>query len=135
MTFLPTTQRSIRIGHALVWAGLFVAAQAGAQASGSAAGHAHGHSHGATAQASPTAAEASPAQATGSARGEVRKIDLAQGKLTVRHGEIQGLDMPAMTMVFAVRDKRLLDGLKVGDTVGFTVQREGSQYVLIRIER
>ena len=31
---------------------------------------------------------------------EVRKIDKAQGKLTLKHGEILPLDMPAMTMAF-----------------------------------
>ena len=67
--------------------------------------------------------------------GQVKKVDKAAGKVTLSHGPLANLNMPAMTMVFAVRDKRLLDGLKVGDAVGFTVQREGSQYVLIRIER
>ena len=34
--------------------------------------------------------------------GEVRKIEKAQGKITLRHGELKGLDMPPMTMVFRV---------------------------------
>ena len=36
--------------------------------------------------------------------GEVRKIDLEQGKVTLRHAEIKDLDMPSMTMVFVVKD-------------------------------
>ncbi len=51
--------------------------------------------------------------------GVVRKIDAANGKITLRHGPIVNLDMPAMTMVFRVRSPELLNGLKVGDTVKF----------------
>ena len=41
-----------------------------------------------------------PAAAAGTADmtdGEVRKVDLDAGKVTLRHGEIKSLDMPAMT--------------------------------------
>ena len=36
--------------------------------------------------------------------GEVTKIDVAQKKLTIKHGELANLDMPAMTMVFVVAE-------------------------------
>ena len=51
--------------------------------------------------------------------GEVRKIDSAQGKLTLRHGPIEHLNMAGMTMVFRVADAQLLAGLKVGDKIRF----------------
>lgn len=51
--------------------------------------------------------------------GEVRKIDPAQGKITLRHGPIVNLDMPAMTMVFRVADPALLEGVQAGDKVRF----------------
>lgn len=51
--------------------------------------------------------------------GEVRKVDKAQGKLTLKHGPIKNLDMPGMTMVFKVSDGKLLDGLSQGDKVKF----------------
>lgn len=54
--------------------------------------------------------------------GVVRKIDAANGKLTLRHGPLVNLDMPPMTMVFRVGSPRLLDGIKVGDTVNFHVE-------------
>ncbi|MEO8316399.1 MAG: copper-binding protein [Pseudomonadota bacterium] len=50
---------------------------------------------------------------------EVRKVDTAQGKVTLKHGEIKNLDMPPMTMVFAVKDKAMLDSLKPGDKIRF----------------
>lgn len=65
---------------------------------------------------------------------EVRKVDLATAKLTLRHGEIKSLGMPAMTMVFQARDKRLLDGLKAGDRVRFKAAHEGGQFVVTAIE-
>lgn len=55
--------------------------------------------------------------------GEVRKIDKEQGKVTLRHGPIQSLDMPGMTMVFKVADPTLLESVKEGDRVEFAVER------------
>lgn len=51
--------------------------------------------------------------------GEVRKVDREQGKVTLKHGPIENLDMPGMTMVFKAADPKLLDGVKVGDKVKF----------------
>lgn len=68
-------------------------------------------------------AQAAPA-ASGTAQGEVRKVDKANGKITVKHGEIPALDMPAMTMVFAVRDAAVLDRVKPGDHVTLRVTNE-----------
>lgn len=54
--------------------------------------------------------------------GEVRKVDKEQGKLTLKHGPIANLDMPGMTMVFKVADRKLLDAVKIGDKVKFTAE-------------
>lgn len=67
--------------------------------------------------------------------GEVRKIDLAAGKLTIRHAPIVNLDMDAMTMVFRVSDPAMLDGLKVGDKIGFVAEIIQGATVVTRIER
>jgi len=66
--------------------------------------------------------------------GEVRKVDLAQGKVTLRHGPLENLDMPAMTMVFAVADPNLLEGLKQGDKVRFTAEKRDGALVVTAIE-
>lgn len=66
--------------------------------------------------------------------GEVRKVDLAAGKLTLKHAEIKNLDMPAMTMVFAVRDKAVLDKLKPGDKVRFKAVDDGGRLTLTEIK-
>ena len=44
---------------------------------------------------------------------------MAQGKVTLKHGEIKNLDMPPMTMVFSVKEKAMLKGVKAGDKVKF----------------
>ena len=48
---------------------------------------------------------------------EVRKVDRDAGKITLKHGEIKNLDMPAMSMVFRAKDPKVIEGLVVGDTV------------------
>lgn len=69
------------------------------------------------------------------AEGEIRRINLETGKLTIRHGEIKSLDMPPMTMVFTVTDQGLLAGLKVGDRIRFAAVHEGGQYGVTDIQR
>ncbi len=68
------------------------------------------------------------------AEGEVRRVDKSAAKITLKHGEIKNLDMPPMTMVFAVRDKALLDKVKAGDKVTFTAAQDGGTYVLTSVE-
>jgi Cu(I)/Ag(I) efflux system periplasmic protein CusF len=75
-----------------------------------------------------------PVQATELAEGEVRKVDKAAQKLTLRHGEIKNLDMPPMTMVFQVRDPSLLDRVRVGDKVRFAAEKSASGYLVIELQ-
>lgn len=74
------------------------------------------------------------AQAVEMTDGEVRKIDRDAGKLTLRHGPILNLDMPAMTMSFRVGDPLMLDALKVGDKIRFIVERLNGVTLVTRIE-
>ena len=66
---------------------------------------------------------------------EVRKVDAAQGKLTLKHGEIKNLDMPPMTMVFRVADKAMLDGLKAGDKIKVDVDKIDGQYTVTKLSK
>lgn len=75
------------------------------------------------------------AQATaGLAQGEIRKVDKAAAKITIKHGDIPSIEMPPMTMVFTVKDPALLDIAKPGDKVRFDVMNEGGKYVVTRLE-
>jgi Cu(I)/Ag(I) efflux system protein CusF len=51
--------------------------------------------------------------------GEIKKVDQEAGKLTIKHGELKNLTMPAMTMVFDVKDNAALSQLKTGDKISF----------------
>lgn len=73
---------------------------------------------------------------TGQTEGEIRKIDKDTGKITLRHGPIAGeLEMPAMSMVFQVKDKSLLDMLKAGDKVAATISKEDGVFYIIAADK
>jgi len=80
-----------------------------------------------------TACYAVPAQAQeGSGSGEIRRIDANAGKITIKHGAISELDLPAITLVYQI-DPALLAGLQPGDRVKFTARRVNEQYVIVEI--
>ena len=66
--------------------------------------------------------------------GEVRKVDVEGGKLTLKHGEIKNLEMPGKTMVFVAKDKALLETLKAGDTVKFKAINDGGKFTVTDIQ-
>lgn len=66
---------------------------------------------------------------------EIRRVDIPNKRMTLKHGEIKSLDMPPMTMVFYVEDAALLEGLQVGDQVRVRVQLDGKRYVVTAITR
>lgn len=64
------------------------------------------------------------------ATGTVKKIDPVGGKVAIAHGPIQSLKWPAMTMSFAVKDKKLLDKLAPEKKIEFEFVKQGSEYVI-----
>jgi Cu/Ag efflux protein CusF len=66
--------------------------------------------------------------------GEIRKVDKDAKKLTIRHGPLENLNMPAMTMVFQVRDPSMLDSVKAGDKVRFSADKVGGAYTVTHLE-
>lgn len=67
--------------------------------------------------------------------GEVRKVDKDAKKITIKHGPLAALDMPAMTMVFQVKDPAMLDQVKAGDKVKFQAEKLGGAFTVTKIER
>ena len=69
--------------------------------------------------------------------GEVKKIDEAAGKITLKHGPIKKLDMDddSMTMVFRIKDPAMLKSLKVGDKINFDADRVNGQITVIAIQK
>ncbi|WP_290871575.1 copper-binding protein [Aquabacterium sp.] len=66
--------------------------------------------------------------------GEIKKIDADAGKITLKHGEIKNLDMPAMQMSFRVADPAWLKRFQVGDKVSFTADKVGGQFTLTTLD-
>ena len=98
--------------------------------------HAAGHA-GAPMGAGATKKDMPMAGADASAMtdGEIRKVDMAGKKVTIKHGEIKNLDMPAMSMVFQVKDPAMLEKVKTGDKVKFKAEKAGSAIVVTEIEK
>ena len=72
---------------------------------------------------------------TGRAEGEIRKVDREAGKITLRHGPVAGdLEMPAMSMVFQVKDAALLDRLKPGDRVDAVLSKQQGVFYILSAE-
>jgi Cu/Ag efflux protein CusF len=70
-----------------------------------------------------------------SADGVIRKLDLEAQRVLIKHGDWQGVSMMAMTMAFQVREKDLLKELNVNDTVHFSMEQDGRNWVITRIAR
>jgi Cu(I)/Ag(I) efflux system protein CusF len=71
------------------------------------------------------------------ASGEVKKIDEAAGKITLKHGPIKNLDMDedGMTMVFRVQDPAMLKQVKVGDKVQFEAERATAGITITKLQK
>ena len=70
-------------------------------------------------------------------KGEVKKIDEAAGKITLKHGPIKNLDMDedGMTMVFRVKDPAMLKQVKTGDKVQFEADRAPEGITIMKLQK
>lgn len=71
--------------------------------------------------------------------GEIRRVDAAQSRLTVRHGDIPHLDMGAMTMVFRLKPGLLtadqIKAMKPGDRIEFQAEVPQGQLTITALRR
>lgn len=81
-----------------------------------------------------TAAPPLAQEASAMTNGEVRKVDKGQGKITIRHGPLTNLGMPAMTMVFRVKDPAMLERVKEGDNIRFVADRVDESLTVVKLE-
>lgn len=93
------------------------------------ANHHPGGQHSAQPQA-PTAI-----QKTSTGTGLIQQIDREKGAVTIKHGPLQGLNMPGMTMSFVVKDKAMLSSLQPLQKVNFELTYDGSKYLITKITR
>jgi Cu/Ag efflux protein CusF len=87
--------------------------------------------------AADTASAAPASAATESAAmssGEVKKVDKDAGKITIKHGPLDNLGMPAMTMVFHVADPAMLEQGKPGDKIAFVAEKQNGALTVVKME-
>lgn len=66
--------------------------------------------------------------------GKVDSVDIKAGKIRLTHGPIPGLGWKAMTMSFGVTDDSLLENLKPGQKVAFTlIEAHKGKYLISEI--
>ncbi len=66
------------------------------------------------------------------ATGTVTKVD--KDKVTIKHGPVQSMSWPAMTMTFKAKDKTMLDKLAKDKKVDFEFMEEGKDYVITSVK-
>ena len=137
------SQASRALAAMTIAAGLTLAtfaAQAQTMDHSSHGGHADhsGHTVSAAPAPAPEAATAAPSTAADQQKvmtnGEVTRWNASTGKVTIRHEEIKNLDMPAMTMVFALKNPDDGASLKAGDKVRFHVEAVNGALLITQIE-
>jgi Cu/Ag efflux protein CusF len=68
-------------------------------------------------------------------KGEVRRVELASNRITIKHEEIPNLNMPPMTMSFLAQDPSLLQGLVVGDKINFVADQIDDELTVLWLEK
>lgn len=81
-----------------------------------------------------TAATAFGAYAAEFTKATVKKIDMKNEKVTLIHEPLKNLDMPAMTMVFKVADKAMLEKLKEGANIEFVADRVNGKLTVTELK-
>ena len=84
---------------------------------------------------SPAAQHGKSAQGAAMTQGEIRKVDKDARRITISHEPLENLGMPAMTMVFRVKEPAMLDQVKAGDKVKFQAEKIGGAFTVTRIEQ
>ena len=67
--------------------------------------------------------------------GSVTEVDAAGGTVTIAHGPIKTMNWPAMTMVFGVKKKSMLDAVQPGAKVEFSFVQSGNNYVITELRK
>lgn len=68
-------------------------------------------------------------------KGEIRRIDVDNKKITIKHEEIKSLDMPPMSMVFYVENSEILKGIKPGDQIEFIADQKGTKFFVKQVRQ
>ncbi|MDN7674251.1 copper-binding protein [Burkholderia oklahomensis] len=65
----------------------------------------------------------------------VKKVDLATGMVTLKHGALDNVGMPSMTMAFKAKDAAMAKGVHAGDKVKVRVENVDGVMTIVKLEK
>jgi Cu/Ag efflux protein CusF len=80
----------------------------------------------------PSASKASSNTALTDA--EVKKVDPTTGMVTLKHGALENVGMPPMTMAFKAKDAAMVKQVKEGDKVKVRVENVNETLTIVKVE-
>ncbi|AXL50776.1 RND transporter MFP subunit [Paraburkholderia caffeinilytica] len=66
---------------------------------------------------------------------EVKKVDPASGMVTLKHGALQNVGMPAMTMAFKAKDASMVKRIHEGDKVKVRIEDVDGTLTIVKLEK
>ncbi|SEB05506.1 copper-binding protein [Paraburkholderia sartisoli] len=66
---------------------------------------------------------------------EVRKVDAATGMVTLKHGALENVGMPPMTMAFKAKDAAMVKQVHEGDRVKVRVENVNGTLTIVKLEK
>ncbi|KVL08072.1 copper-binding protein [Burkholderia sp. MSMB1826] len=64
---------------------------------------------------------------------EVKKVDAASGRITLKHGALENVGMPPMTMAFKAKDAAMLAHAHAGDKVKVRIEKVDGTLTIVRL--
>ncbi|AKM02434.1 copper-binding protein [Burkholderia pyrrocinia] len=64
---------------------------------------------------------------------EVKKVDAATGKVTLKHGALDNVGMPPMTMAFKAKDAAMLTQVHAGDKVKVRIENVNGTLTIVKL--
>jgi Cu/Ag efflux protein CusF len=65
----------------------------------------------------------------------VKKVDPASGMVTLKHGALTNVGMPAMTMAFKAKDAAMVKQVHEGDNVKVRVENVNGTMTIVKLEK
>jgi Cu/Ag efflux protein CusF len=66
---------------------------------------------------------------------EVRKVDPATGMVTLKHGALENVGMPPMTMAFKAKDAAMVKQVHEGDKVKVRIEDVNGTLTIVRLQK
>ncbi|KFX64459.1 MULTISPECIES: copper-binding protein [Paraburkholderia] len=66
---------------------------------------------------------------------EVKKVDAATGMVTLKHGALENVGMPPMTMAFKAKDAAMVKRVHEGDKVKVRVENVNGTLTIVKLEK